>query len=136
MVRQLTLQPGEAPWWPEFYVSTDLDEYLAGNTIFKESDGNIFQFNKGKWNPVPKNYGEEMKAKAQKPVGASWKSTDGKREVIFNAEGGFLQLPEGDIVYPAVWDKRGNEIIWADQQTSENQDGTLVYKIVKCTYKL
>ena len=136
VVRQLTLQPGEAPWWPEFYVSTDLDGYLAGNVIFKEADGKIYQFNKGQWNQVAQNYGEDMKAKSEKPVSASWKSSDGKREVLFNADGGFFQFPEGDIVYPTVWDKRGNDIIWAEYQTTESQDGTLVYKIVKCTYKL
>lgn len=136
-VREVKLQEGDRAWWPEFYVTTNLDEVLAGNTIFKEdASGNIFQFNKGKWNQVAKNYGENMVAEKKSPASASFKSSDGKREVIYNADGGFLQFPEGDIVYPAVWEKRGNEIIWAENQTVENKDGSCVYRIIKCTYKL
>lgn len=136
VIRQITLQVNETVWWPEFYVASDLDAIFDGSNIFKEVDGCIYQFNKGKWIPVPKDYGKDIVAKDKKPASASWKSSDGKREVIFNAEGGFLQFPEGDIVYPAAWDKRGNEIIWAQNETVSNADGTLLYKIVKCTYKL
>ncbi len=137
VVRQISLQKGESPWWPEFYVSSiGINELFAGNHIFKEVDGVIYQFNKGKWNPVPKDYGKDFVATNGKPVSASWKSSDGKREVVFNAEGGFIQLPEGDIIYPAAWEKVGNEIVWAENQTTENEDGTLCYKVVKCTYKL
>lgn len=137
-VREVTLAEGEFAWWPEFYVTTNIDEVLAGNTIFKEdANGNIFQFNNGKWNQIPKNYGENMVAEKKSPASASFKSSDGKREVIFNADGGFLQFPEGDIVYPAVWEKRGNEIIWAENVTEYDKNGAaFALKIVKCTYKL
>ena len=136
VVRQITLQKGEVSWWPEFYVASNLGVVLDGANIFKEIDGNIYQFNKGKWNPVPKDYGKDIVSDNVRPASASWKSSDGRREVIFNSEGGFLQFPEGDIVYPAAWEKRGNEIIWAENVTSQNEDGSLVYRIVKCTYKL
>ena len=137
VVREVKLQDGELAWWPEFYVAENLDEVLAGKIIFKEKDGKIFQFDKGKWNQVPEDYGKDMVKNTKRPASASFKSSDGKREVIFNAEGGFLQFPEGDIVYPAVWDKRDNEIIWAENETIYDQNGSAAaYRIVKCTYKL
>lgn len=135
--RQVSLRSDEYPWWPEFYVTVDLDEVLAGNNIFKEdSNGRIYQYSNGSWNPVPKDYGKSFAKKEKKPASASWKSGDGKRTVVYNAEGGFLQFPEGDIVYPVAWEKRGNEIVWAENDTVENQDGTKVCKVIKCTYKL
>lgn len=137
VVREVKLQDGEIAWWPEFYVAENLDEVLAGKIIFKEKDGKIFQFDKGKWNQVPEDYGKDMVKNTKRPASASFKSSDGKREVIFNAEGGFLQFPEGDIVYPAVWDKRGNEIIWAENETVYDNNGNAAnFRIVKCTYKL
>lgn len=137
VVREVKLLDGEIAWWPEFYVAENLDEVLAGKIIFKEKDGKIFQFDKGKWNQVPEDYGKDMVKNTKRPASASFKSSDGKREVIFNAEGGFLQFPEGDIVYPAVWDKRGNEIIWAENETVYDNNGNAAnFRIVKCTYKL
>lgn len=137
VVREVKLQDGELAWWPEFYVAENLDEVLAGKIIFKEKDGKIFQFDKGKWNQVPEDYGKDMVKNTKRPASASFKSSDGKREVIFNAEGGFLQFPEGDIVYPAVWDKRDNEIIWAENETVYDNNGNAAnFRIVKCTYKL
>lgn len=136
IVREITLKEGENPWWPEFFVADDLDSVLAGKSIYKEANGTIYQFNKGTWTPVPSDYGKNMVSNAKAPASASWKSSDGKREVIYNADGGFLQFPEGDIVYPAVWDKRGNEIIWAANETVHTDENTTLYRIVKCTYKL
>lgn len=134
--RQITLKNGEKPWWPEFYVAPSMNELLNGTNLFKEVDGKVYQFNKGSWTAVSKDYGKNMVSKAKSPASASWKSSDGKREVIFNAEGGFLQLPEGDIIYPAAWEKQGNDIVWVDIVTTEKEDGSLLYQIVKCTYKL
>ncbi|MCQ2131007.1 MAG: hypothetical protein MJY94_06420 [Bacteroidales bacterium] len=137
VVREVKLQEGEAAWWPEFFVADQLDDVLAGKVIFKEKDGKIYQFNKGQWSQVPEDYGKDMVAKTSSPKSASFKSSDDKREVIFNADGGFLQFPEGDIVYPAVWEKRGNEIIWAENETVYDNNGNAAnFRIVKCTYKL
>lgn len=136
VVREITLQENEYPWWPEFFVADRLEDILAGRNMFKEKDGKVYQFNKGQWSLVPDDFGKDMVENTTKPASASWKSSDGKREVLFNAEGGFIQLPEGDIIYPVAWDKIGNDIVWADIQTSAKQDGTTVYRIVKCTYKL
>ena len=138
VVREVKLLEGETAWWPEFYVAENLDDVLAGKNIFKEGpDGCIYQFNKGQWTLVPENYGKDMVKSTKRPASASFKSSDGKREVLFNAQGGFLQFPEGDIVYPAVWDKRGSEIIWAANETVYDKDGiATAYRIVKCTYKL
>lgn len=136
IVREIQLKEGESPWWPEFHVSSNLGEVLSGNNIFKESEGKVYKFNKGQWTLVPDDYGKNVAAKETKPAGASWKSSDGKREVVYNAEGGFLHLPEGDIIYPAAWAKEGNKIVWAENLTEYKEDGSVTYRIVKCTYKL
>lgn len=137
VVRQLKLQDGEKAWWPEFYVSSDLENVLAGKNIFKEgADGKVYQFNKGSWLPVPDDFEAQAAPKASKPVSASFKSSDGMREVSYNAEGGFLSFPEGDIVYPMAWEKQGNAIVWADVSAALQEDGSIVYQIAKCTYKL
>lgn len=135
IIREIRLQPGEQDWWPEFYVASNLGEVLDGKSIFKEKDGKVFQFNRGQWTQVPEDYGKNLEMK--RPARASFKSSDGKREVLFNAEGGFLQLPEGDIVYPAAWNKIGNDIVWATIETVyDNNTDTSLYRIIKCTYKL
>lgn len=136
VVRQVTLQPGEKSWWPEFYVTMNLDDILSGKSMFKESNGNLYQFNKGTWTSISKDYGANFAAKETKPQSAKWTSSDGKREVVYNAEGGFLSFPEGDIVYPVAWEKRGNQIIWAEIVDENKADGSSLYKIVKCVYKL
>ncbi|MBQ0025452.1 MAG: hypothetical protein KBT00_07010 [Bacteroidales bacterium] len=136
IVREITLQENEYPWWPEFFVADKLEDILAGKNMFKEKEGKIYQFNKGQWNLVPDDFGKDMVENTTRPTSASWKSGDGKREVLFNAEGGFIQLPEGDIIYPVAWDKLGNDIVWAENRTVNKQDGSTVYRIVKCTYKL
>lgn len=141
VVKEIKLEEGETPWWPEFFVAVNLDEVLNGDFIFKEGpDGCVYQLNGTSWGVVPQQdlKDDKIKDKVSKtPASASFKSSDGKREVIFNAEGGFLQFPEGDVVYPMVWDKRGNEIIWAENVTEYDKNGAaFAFKIVKCTYKL
>ena len=136
VVREITLQENEYPWWPEFFVADKLEDVLAGKNMFKEKEGKIYQFNKGQWSLVPDDFGKDMVENTTRPASASWKSSDGKREVLFNADGGFIQLPEGDIIYPVAWDKIGNDIVWAETRTADKQDGSTVYRIVKCTYKL
>lgn len=137
VVREVKLEEGESTWWPEFYVASSLGEVLDGKNIFKEREGKVYQFDKGKWNQVPEDFGKKMVAQNKRPESASFKSSDGKREVIFNAEGGFLQFPEGDIVYPAVWEKIGDEIVWATNVTVYDNNGVATnHRIIKCTYKL
>lgn len=136
VVRQVKIGEGESAWWPEFYVTSNIDDVLAGKNMYKESGGKVYQFNAGKWQPVPDNFEQKASPKAEKPVSASWKSADGRREVVYNAEGGFLQFPEGDIVYPEAWAKQGNSIVWAEVNSQEQPDGSVLYKIVKCTYFL
>lgn len=134
--RELKLEPDERKWWPEFYVSTELDNVLSGKNMFKEKNGEVYQFNGGSWTKVGKEIETTAAPQDKKPASASFVSSDGKREVIYNAEGGFFQFPEGDIVYPVAWDKRGSDLIWAEINTVVQQDGSVLYKIVKCTYKL
>ncbi|MCQ2172633.1 MAG: hypothetical protein MJZ17_07805 [Bacteroidales bacterium] len=135
-VRQLIIGEGESAWWPEFYVSSDLVSVLEGRNMFKESNGKVYQFNKGSWNLVPDNF-EEQAAPAEKaPQSASWTSMDGKRTATFNAEGGFITLPEGDVIYPVAWEKQGRYIVWAEVESAQMQDNSVQYRIIKCTYKL
>lgn len=137
VVFSVKLQEGERAWWPEFYVAGSLGMVLEGRFIFKEKDGKIYQYDKGNWNEVPEDYGKDMAKNNQRPASASFKSSDGMREVVFNSEGGFLQLPEGDIVYPEVWEKVGSDIVWASNVTEYDENGEAVaFKVVKCTYKL
>ena len=67
------------------------------------------------------------------PTGQNWKSQDGKREVVYNAEGGYLVLPEGDEIFqPEAWKASSNKIQWIVTKTTE--DGK--YQLILCTYKL
>ena len=84
---------------------------------------------------------EKIKAlneqKKTAPVPAqSWTSSDGKRTVYYNAEGGFLQMPEGDQVFPDAFQRNGNELNWVHMATEDTGDGNFNLLIVKCTYKL
>ena len=118
------------------YAYTPYSHFQVGAAL-ETKDGKIYQFSAGQWTQVPQDYGKDMVKNAKRPASASFKSSDDKREVIFNAEGGFLQFPEGDIVYPAVWAKVGNDIVWAENVTEYDQNGVAVlFRIVKCTYKL
>lgn len=137
VARKVELKEGEYPWWPEFYVSSDLDDIFNGKNIYKEGpDGCIYQSTGNGWSAVPENVVEEMQTAQNTLQSASWTSSDGKRTVIYNANGGFLQLPEGDLIYPLAWEKVGNKLTWAQNETVLNEDGTTTVKIIKCTYKL
>lgn len=138
VVRKVKLEPGETAWWPEFYVASEtMDDILAGKNIFKYSGGTYYQFDKGKWNPVPENFGLGKKAKTVDIASQTWTSQDGKRTVRLDAEyGQQLFLPEGDIVsgFVAI-EKVDNKIVWAYISTVEDA-GQSYYIIKKCTYKL
>ncbi len=140
VVRQVRLASNESAWWPEFYVVSSLENILAGKNIFKAVEtGNgvqIYQFNAGSWSVVPDNFNQKAVAGESKPQSATWTSKDGKRKASFNAEGGFIQLPEGDVIYPDAWEKQGNNLVWAIIKTVDQTDGSRLYQIVKCTYKL
>lgn len=140
-VLEIPLADNESAWWPEFAVMTGLNEILAGKFIFKyitEASGapGIYQFNNGSWTKMPDDYGTKPIKGAVKPASATWTSHDGKRTTSYNAEGGFIQLPEGDIIYPMAWEKQGDILVWAEMSEISNPSGGSVYKIFKCTYKL
>lgn len=138
--REIKLKENESLWWPEFFVGMSVDDLVAGKCLYKSqntSDGyQIYQFNLGKWNPVDSNFDEKAIKDVQEPASVVWKSADGKREVVYNAEGHWLQLPEGDIVNPLAVEKIGNSVVWVNYNEVQNQDGTSKVQIVKCTYKL
>lgn len=138
-VMKVQLEKGDAAWWPEFYVASEsLNDILAGKNIFKYgADGNYYQLNNGSWTPVPQDFGLGKKTKTADIKSQTWTSQDGKRTVRLDADyGQQLFLPEGDIIYGfAAIEKQGNNIVWANIDTVE-ENGTTYYKITKCTYKL
>lgn len=140
--RELRLCNGEALWWPEFFVVASVDEALSAKNLFKsDTQGTIYKFNGGKWDQVPEDFDAEKLPEVQEPASAVWTSRDGKREVIYNAEGHWLQLPEGDVVNPIAIEYTGNAVIWVSYNYIDIEDGNsdnncCKVQIVKCTYKL
>ena len=66
------------------------------------------------------------------PADQTFTSRDGKRKVVFNANGGFLLLPEGDEIFqPHAWKAYSDKIQWVNANTTE--DGK--YQLILCTYK-
>ena len=63
-----------------------------------------------------------------------WTSRDGKRNVMYNADGGFIALPEGDEIFqPHAWKAYSDKIQWLYVDTTE--DGSKI-QLILCTYKL
>lgn len=141
-VREVRLGVDEYAWWPEFAVISTINEIFDGKFIFKyknDPDGGapgIYQFSGGSWTKMPDDYGTKPIKGTAKPASATWTSHDGKRATSYNAEGGFIQLPEGDIIYPMAWEKQGDILVWAEMEESDMADGSRIYRVVKCTYKL
>ncbi len=138
-------------WWPESYVCSSIDDILAKNYLFKyDANGNLCEVKNGRLVKVGEDFYKKTLPTMKQPESAVWKSADGKREVIYNAKGQWLQLPEGDVVYPVAIKKSGNEIIWIIYQaveanktmrTYKNEDGEVVevrngIRVIKCTYKI
>ena len=141
VLREIKLQDGWMPWWPEFSVLGDagFGDLSAGKYIFaSDRSGTVYQFSNGSWNPLSAARVKELNdmKKTATPAGQSWTSQDGKRLVIFNAEGGYFQMPEGDLAYPDAWKVDGNKIQWIVVKDEEAGDGTYKYQLVLCTYKL
>lgn len=138
-------------WWPEFYVCPTVEEILAKNYLYKYDDnGNPCEVKNGKLVKIDEDFYKKTLPTKKQAESAVWKSSDGKREVIYNAKGQWLQLPEGDVVYPVAIQKFDNEIVWITHQPVETKKPTIYHrdengelipvttgiKVVKCTYKL
>lgn len=135
-------------WWPEFLVIPSVQEILAKNYLYKYDDnGNPCEVKNGKLVKIDEDFYKKTLPTKKQAESAVWKSSDGKREVIYNAKGQWLQLPEGDVVYPVAIQKFDNEIVWITHQPVEGklykaEDSNMMVplrtgiKIVKCTYKL
>ena len=139
--REIVLSDGRMPWWPEWTVFGDryFDDLLAGKYIFcSDKNGKVYQFNSGTWSELGNSRVKELEGmkKTAAPKNQSWTSQDGKRKVIYNAEGGFFQLPEGDLAYPDAWKVEGNKIQWIHVATEDTGNGNYKYQLVLCTYKL
>ena len=125
-------------WFPEFSVfgSAQFDDIAAGRYIFaSNAEGEVYQFNAGSWTKLTDERVKELgKMKYDYEIGnQSWTSQDGKRVVRYNADGGYLMLPEGDEIFqPHAWKAFSNKIQWIYQNTTE--DGKA--QIILCTYKL
>jgi len=95
----------------------------------------VYQFSGGSWTKLSDQKVKELSAmkKTATPAGQTFKSQDGRREVVFNAEGGYIMLPEGDEIFqPHAWKAFSNKIQWLNVATTE--DGK--YQLILCTYKL
>ena len=127
-----------AGWFPEFSVfgASHFDDIAAGKYLFaSNAEGEVYQFNAGTWTKLSdKRIKELSKMKYDFEIGnQSWKSQDGQREVIFNADGGYIALPEGDEIFqPHAWKAYPDKIQWIYVGTTE--DGKI--QLILCTYKL
>ncbi len=127
-----------AGWFPEFSVfgASHFDDIAAGKYLFaSNAEGEVYQFNGGTWTKLSdKRIKELSKMKYDYEIGnQSWKSQDGKREIIFNADGGYIVLPEGDEIFqPHAWKAYPDKIQWIYVGTTEN--GKI--QLILCTYKL
>ena len=125
-------------WFPEFSVfgASHFDEIAAGKYLFaSNAEGEVYQFSAGTWTKLTNERVKELsKMKYDFQIGnQSWKSQDGKRVVRFNADGGYIMLPEGDEIFqPHAWKAYSNRIQWLYQNTTE--DGKI--QLILCTYKL
>jgi len=136
VVRQVKLNAGEQMWWPEFYVAETVSNILAGKTIFKSSNGQVYQFNAGKWVNANKKSSDKYIDNYAKMKSQKWTSADGKRTVTYVEEGGYFLLPEGDIIQPRAIEKIGNALVWAEIIEEEDKQGNTIIKVVKYSYKL
>lgn len=143
VIRKVT----DALWWPEFFVAARVDDVISGKYLYYvDENGDICQEQNGKLVKVGKDFNPETLPGMTQPESAVWKSSDGKREVIYNAKGQWLQLPEGDVVYPVAIQKFADKIVWITHNAVETdlndvggeEEERHVYgiEIVKCTYKL
>lgn len=141
IVREVSLSAvpgGGNAWFPEFSVfgASHFDDIAAGKYIFaSNTDGEVYQFSGGSWTKLSDQKVKELSAmkKTATPAGQTFKSQDGRREVVFNAEGGYIMLPEGDEIFqPHAWKAFSNKIQWLNVATTE--DGK--YQLILCTYKL
>jgi len=129
-------------WWPEFSVfsNADYDSIASGNHIYASGGGtSIYHYNGGGWTALSEEELKSLNAKkkdASAPKSMSWKSKDGKRTVFYNAEGGFIQLPEGDQAYPMVLKWSDDAIQWLCTKIAKSANGKNEYQIIQCTYKL
>lgn len=130
-------------WFPEFSVfgPAYFDAIVSGKYIFASNPaGEVYQFNAGQWTLLTPDRVKELNEmkKTVAPGSRSWTSQDGKRTVFYNAEGGFFQLPEGDVVLPDSWSVNGNILQWVHLRMPVLSDGSTVdkYQVVLCTYKL
>ena len=125
-------------WFPEFSVfgASHFDDIAAGKYLFaSNAEGEVYQFGGGSWTKLSDEKVKELgKMKYSYEIGnQSWTSQDGLRKVVFNADGGYIMLPEGDEIFqPNAWKAYANRIQWVYVNTTE--DGKI--QLILCTYKL
>ncbi|MBR4775760.1 MAG: hypothetical protein IK008_06650 [Bacteroidales bacterium] len=139
IVNEVNLPAGHGIWWPEFSVfgQADFDAIVSGKHIYSmDEDGVVTHYVNGSWIPVTNDEFKKLNGKkkdAGAPVSTTWTSSDGQRKVFYNADGGYLQMPEGDQVFPTAWKKDGNLLKWLITRTS---DDDAKYQVILCTYML
>ena len=139
---------GMSFWFPEFMVvgPAHYDAVLNGEMIYaQDENGKVYKFSgalgkgaDGDWVPLSDKEVKELTDSKPEyaPTSQSWTSSDGQRTVYYNAEGGFIQLPEGDQAFPMCWKKVGDELKWIHMASQETGNGEFEFLLVQCTYKL
>lgn len=115
---------------PEFFTASSVKDCLSGSNLFMRGGDSYSRFNGSAWGVVTEEVA--LGAPDAEPAkSGSWTSLDGKRTLVYNAQGGFLQLPEGDIVYPCALEKTADGVVWVEQEIRNGRVG-----IFKCFYKI
>ena len=139
VLNEVDLPAGHGVWWPEFAVfgQGDFDAIASGKHIYSmDQDGVVTHYVNGSWVRVTDDEFKKLNGKrkdAGSPVSTTWTSADGQRKVYYNADGGYLQMPEGDQVFPTAWKKDGNALKWLITRTTDND---AKYQVILCTYYL
>lgn len=132
-----TLSSDEVVYYPENYVG---DAAQTGIVLYlkNRSNGTVYQLVDGKKKKVTasdfKRDVETPIAKDRQQKDQTWTSTDGQRRAHYNAKGGILQLPEGEVFNSyelQALRSDAHTIVWYTIQYGEGEINILehVYKI-------
>lgn len=137
VINTYNLTPTEVIFYPENYVgigATGIQLFIMDTDTKK-----YYSLENGKKTPVDQSKFDKAvkgdKPSADRQKSKTWTSHDGKRKAYFNTEGGFLQLPEGDVIssydLQSLDISNDHTIVWYTLDISEKQ-----VKLIKNLYKI
>ena len=132
-----TLAENEMVYYPENYVGrnegTGIILYVKNH-----ANGTVYQLTDGKKQKVTeKDFKRDVEtpiAKDKQQKDQTWTSTDGKRKAYFNAEGGILQLPEGEVINSYELQALQSDARTITWFTIEHEEGKI--NVLKHVYKI